>query len=67
METAGFAVSGVILDLFGRQKGLKICVSGGRWCQVLECVFGALVIIEETKSPCSGRGFGWDRIYLGLY
>ena len=28
-ETPGFAVSGVILDLFGRQKGLKIGGGGG--------------------------------------
>ena len=31
----GFAVGGVILDLFGRQKGLKIGSEGGRrWAMV---------------------------------
>jgi hypothetical protein len=54
-------VSGVILDLFGCQKGLKICVGGGRWCQVLGIVFGALGIIEEIKSPCA-----WQGLSVGL-
>ena len=54
----GFAVRGVILDLFGRQKGLKICVSSGRWCQVLGVVFGALRVIEEIKSLCAAGAFG---------
>jgi hypothetical protein len=31
-ETPGFAVSGVILDLFGKLKRLKICGGGQRWC-----------------------------------
>jgi hypothetical protein len=53
----GFAVGGVILDLFGRQKGLKIGSEGGRWCQVSDGVLGALGLIEEMKSPCGGRGF----------
>ena len=30
---------------------------GGRWCQVLEGVLGALGVIEELKSPCGCRGF----------
>jgi hypothetical protein len=54
----GFAVRGVILELFGRQKGLKICVGSGRWCQVLGVVFGALVIIKETKAPAMAGAFG---------
>ena len=35
---------------------------GGRWCQVSGVIFCALVIIEEIKSPCGGRSFGWDKI-----
>ena len=27
-----------------------------RWCQVLECVFDALGVIEELRSPCDCRG-----------
>ena len=50
-------MSGVILDLFGRQKGHKIGGEGRRWCQVLDAVLGALGLIEEMKSPCGGRGF----------
>ena len=54
----GFAVGGNIWDLFWREKWLKICGGGGRWCQVLEEVFDALGAIEEIKSPCGGRGSG---------
>jgi len=47
----GWNYSGFILA----GKGLKICVGGGRWCQVLECIWGAFGVIEELKSPCGGR------------
>ena len=58
----GFAMGGNIWDLFWRGKWLNICGGGGRWCQVLEGVLGALGLIEEIKSPCGYRGFRWGRI-----
>jgi hypothetical protein len=75
-ETPYFAVSGVPLDLFGREKGLKICVGGGRWCQVLDAVWGFLRVIvwcfvegvcvfrviEKTSSPSVAGACG-DRLY----
>ena len=27
-------------------------------CQVLNALLGVLGVVEETKSPCEGRGFG---------
>ena len=54
----GFAVGGIIWDLFWRGMRLNICGGGGRWCQVLEGAFDALDVIEEIKSLCGGRGFG---------
>ena len=56
MKVDGFAVGGIIWDLFWREKWLNICGGGGRWCQVLEGVLGALGLIEEIKSPCVYRG-----------
>ena len=29
----------------------------GRWCQVSELLLGALLVIEELKSPTGRRGF----------
>ena len=57
-EMPYFAVSGVILDLLGRQKGLRIAGGGGSWCQVSSGDLGALGVIEEIKIPCGSRGFG---------
>ena len=53
---SGFAVGGNIWDALGREKWLKISGGGGRWCQVLELLLGALGVVEEIKSPCGGRG-----------
>ena len=39
------------------EKRLNIWGGGGRWCQVLELLLGALGVVEEIKSPCGGRGF----------
>ena len=55
----GKVVGGIIWDLFWREKWLNICGGGGRWCQVLEGVLGALGVVEEIKIPCGGRGFAW--------
>ena len=62
MEAYGFAVSWIIRDLFWQVKRFKFVCGGGRWCQVSGVIFCALVIIEEIKSPCGGRSFGWDKI-----
>ena len=53
----GFAVGGIIWDLFWQEKRLNVWGGGRRWCQVLEGDLGALGLIEEMKSPCGGRGF----------
>ena len=55
-------MGGNIWDLFWRGKWLKIVGGGGRWCQVLEGVLGAVGLIEEIKSPCGGWGFRQDKI-----
>ena len=57
MKVDGFAVGGIIWDLFWREKWLNICGGGGRWCQALDAVLGCLRVIEEIKSPCGGRGW----------
>jgi hypothetical protein len=51
----GFAVGGIIWDLFWQAKRFKSGDGGGRWCQVLEGVFDALGVIEGIKSPCGAR------------
>ena len=54
---AGFAVGGIIWDLFWWGKCLKIGSIGGWWCQVSDGILGCLRVIEELKSPCRYRGF----------
>ena len=44
------------MRLFWRGKRLKLGSGGGRWCQVMEVLLGALAVIEELKSPCDCRG-----------
>ena len=53
---SGFAAGGNIWDALGREKWLNIWGDGGKWCQVLEAVWGWLRVDEELKSPCGGRG-----------
>ena len=57
MEMFGFAVGGIIWDLFWRERWLNICSGSGIWCQALEGVLGAFGVIEEIKSPCGCRSF----------
>ena len=42
--------------ILGRQRWLKIGGVGGRWCQVLGGVSGALGVIKELKKPLWWRG-----------
>ena len=48
--------------VLGRESGSKISDGGGRWCQVLEVLLGALGLIEEIKRTCASRGLRRDRI-----
>ena len=55
---SGFAMGGIIWDLFWWVKRFKIGDGGSLWCQVLDRILVALGVIEELKSPCRGRGLG---------
>ena len=46
---------------FGEGKLLKIA-SGEEMVPGIGGLLSALGFIEEIKSPCSSRGFRWDRI-----
>ena len=40
-------------------KRLKIGGGGGGWSQVLDGILVGLGVIEEIKSPCCCRDWGW--------
>ena len=62
-----FDVGGIIWDLFCRKKRLNNCGGGGRWCQVLEAVLGALGVIVEIKAPVMAGAFGGIGLQNSLY
>ena len=39
------------LSFIWQEKWLKISGGGGRWCQVLDVLLGALGVAEELKAP----------------